>query len=166
MTQIHGFQWDSTDTLPFVPALQAFYANGRFRAPLKFGPGRVFIDVTGGMPNAAMWLDVERFDASVADVPGWLDERARFGEGGIYCNRDTLPAVEEAAGARPHWLWIATLDGTLEVQLPSGGHGTLVAVQAFPASWLPVHADLSVVVDAAYWLKHANEPAAALHPAA
>jgi hypothetical protein len=154
MTQISGFQWDSTDVLPFVPALQAQYANGKFRAPLKYGKGRVFIDVTGGLPNGAMWLDVERGDATVADVPGWLDERARYGEGGIYCNRDTLPAVEQAAGDRPHLLWIGTLDGTIDIPLPPGT-GHLVAVQAFPAPWLPVHADLSVVVDPGYWATHA-----------
>jgi hypothetical protein len=153
VTQIYGFQWDSTDTLPFVPQLQAQYANGKFRAPLNYGKGRVFIDVTGGIPNGAMWLDVEPGNATVADVPGWLDDRARFGEGGIYCSRDILPEVELAAGERPHLLWVATLDGTVDVQLPEG-HGHLVAVQAFPAGWLPVHADLSVVVDAGYWEAH------------
>jgi hypothetical protein len=158
MTTICGFQWDSTDTLPFTPALQALYANGLYRAPLSYGPGKVFIDVTGGLPNGAQWLDVERGDATVADVPGWLDERAKYGEGGIYCNRDTLPSVELAAGERPHLLWIGTLDGTIDVALPEG-RGHLVAVQAFPASWLPVHADLSVVVDAAYWQAHAKVPA-------
>jgi len=151
---IHGFQWDSTDTLPFKPALQAFYANGRYRSALAYGPGRVFIDVTGGIPNGAMWLDVESGDAAVADVPGWLDERARFGEGGVYCNRANLEAVELAAGDRPHLLWVATLDGTIDIPQPPGT-GHLVAVQAFPASWLPVHADLSVVLDSAYWLAHA-----------
>ena len=154
MTQIHGFQWDSTDVLPFVPQLAALYANGKFRAPLDYGRGKVFVDVTGGLPNGAMWLDVERGDASVSDVPGWLDDRARYGEGGIYCNRDTLPSVELAAGDRPHLLWVATLDGTTDVSLPEPGVGRLVAVQAFPATWLPGHADLSVVVAAAYWEAH------------
>ena len=154
MTQIHGFQWDSTDVLPFTPQLVALYANGKFRAPLDYRKGRVYMDVTGGLPNGAMWLDVERGDAAVADVPGWLDDRARYGEGGIYCNRDTLPSVELAAGDRPHLLWVATLDGTTDVNLPEPGVGHLVAVQAFPATWLPVHADLSVVVDAAYWEAH------------
>jgi hypothetical protein len=143
MTQTYGIQWDSTDTLPFTPTpakpcIVAHYANGRFRAPLHYGKGSVFIDVTGGI---------------VAEVPGWLDERARFGEGGIYCNRDTLPAVEQAAGDRPHFLWIATLDGTLDVALPAGcGH--LVAVQLFGEAMLPFHADMSLVLDAAYWDKH------------
>jgi hypothetical protein len=153
MTLIHGIQWDSTDTLPFTPQLQALYANGKFRAPLRYGRGHVFIDVTGGIPNGAMWLDVENGDASVSDVPGWLDERARFGEGGIYCNRSNAEAVELAAGERPHLLWLATLDGTIDVTLPPG-HGHLVAVQAFGADMLPFHADMSLVVDAAYWEKH------------
>ena len=151
--QIHGLQWDSTDTLPFTPALQALYANGKFRSPLRYGRGRVYIDVTGGIPNGAMWLDVERGDAAVADVPGWLEERARFGTGGIYCDRSNLEAVELAAGDRPHLLWVATLDGTVDIALPPG-HGHLVAVQAFGADMLPVHADLSLVVDAGYWEAH------------
>ncbi len=158
MTNVYGFQWDSTDTLPFQPTagkpcILALYANGKFRAPLHYGRGHVFIDVTGGLPNGAAWLDVEKGDATVADVPGWLDERARFGPGGIYCSRDTLPAVEQAAGDRPHWLWVATLDGTTEVPLPPGS-GHLVAVQAFGEAYLPFHADLSLVVDAAYWEAH------------
>jgi hypothetical protein len=153
VTQVHGLQWDSTDILPFKPQLAALYANGIYRAPLHYGRGRVYIDVTGGLPNGAMWLDVERFDASVSDVPGWLDERARYGEGGIYCNRDTLPSVELAAGERPHLLWVATLDGTVDITLPEG-HGQLVAVQAFPAGWLPVEADLSIVIDPGYWEAH------------
>jgi hypothetical protein len=158
MPQIYGIQWDSTDTLPFTPTpakpcIIAHYANGRFRAPLHYGRGAVFIDVTGGIPNGAMWLDVEKEDATVAEVPGWLDERARFGEGGIYCNRDTLPAVEQAAGDRPHLLWVATLDGTLDVALPPGA-GHLVAVQLFGEEMLPFHADMSLVLDPAYWEKH------------
>jgi hypothetical protein len=158
MTQTYGIQWDSTDTLPFTPTpakpcIIAHYANGRFRAPLHYGRGAVFIDVTGGIPNGAMWLDVEKGDATVAEVPGWLDERARFGEGGIYCSRDTLPAVEQAAGDRPHLLWVATLDGTLDVALPPGS-GHLVAVQLFGEAMLPFHADMSLVLDPAYWEKH------------
>lgn len=154
MTQILGFQWDSADVLPFIPQLAALYANGKFRAPLDYARGKVFIDVTGGLPNGAMWLDVEKGDATIADVPGWLDERARYGEGGIYCTRDSLPSVELAAGDRPHLSWVATLDGTLDIAMPPGS-GRLVAVQAFPASWLPVHADLSAVTDAGYWDAHA-----------
>ena len=153
MTQIYGFQWDSADVLPFKPALVALYANGQFRAPLEYARGKVYVDVTGGLPNGAMWLDVERGNATVADVPGWLEERALFGEGGIYCDRSNLAAVELAAGERPHLSWVATLDGTVDIAMPEG-RGQLVAVQAFPATWLPVHADLSVVVDPGYWEAH------------
>ena len=158
MTHVYGFQWDSTDTLPFTPTpgkpcIFAQYANGKFRSPLHYGKGHVFIDVTGGLPNGAMWLDVEKGDATVADVPGWLDARAKFGEGGIYCDRSVLPEVEAAAGDRPHLLWVATLDGTVDVALPAG-HGQLVAVQAFGEDYLPFHADLSLVLDAGYWDAH------------
>jgi hypothetical protein len=155
MTQSYGFQWDSTGTLPFSvpPGILAFYANGKYRAPLDYARGKVYVDVTGGLPNGATWLDVEKGDATIADVPGWLEERAEYGEGGIYCSRDSLAPVELAAGDRPHLLWVATLDGTTDITLPPGS-GHLVAVQAFPAAWLPVHADLSIVVDAAYWDAH------------
>jgi hypothetical protein len=153
---LHGIQWDSTDPLPFKPPLQALYANGRFRSPLHYGRGKVFIDVTGGLPNGAHWLDVEKGDATPADVPGWLDERRKVtgDTGGIYCDRATLEAVEHAAGDRPHQLWVATLDGTVDVAVP-GGAGHLVAVQAVPAGMLGFNADMSVVVDAGYWAQHA-----------
>jgi hypothetical protein len=156
MTQIYGFQWDSTDTLPFQPALQAKYVNGKYASRIQYRRGLVWIDVIGNMANAARWFDVESGDGGPGSVPGWLDSRHQHmgrPDGGIYCNRDTLPSVEEAAGDRPHDLWIATLDGTVDLVLPPGA-GHLVAVQAFPAEWLPVHADLSVVVDPGYWEAH------------
>ena len=153
---LFGIQWDSVDALPFVPPLQALYANGRFRSPLKYQRGRVYIDVTGGLPNGAHWLDVEKGDATVADVPGWLDERKRTtgDRGGIYCDRANLEAVESAAGDREHDLWVATLDGTQDITVP-GVAGRLVAVQAVPAAMLGFNADMSVIVDAGYWAQHA-----------
>jgi hypothetical protein len=57
--------------------------------------------------------------------------------------------VNVAAAGRPHLLWVATLDGTVDVVVPISGR--LVAVQAFPASMTGMNADLSVVVDEAYW---------------
>jgi hypothetical protein len=156
MTTIYGFQWDSVDVLPFSPALQAKYVNGKYAARVQYQRGLVWVDVLGSAPNAARWLDVEPGCADVAQVPGWLEERARHvgaPDGGIYCARDDLAAVELAAGDRPHDLWVATLDGTIDITLPPGS-GHLVAVQAFPSSWLPVHADLSIVTDAAYWDAH------------
>ena len=154
MDVMYGLQFDSAVPLPFVPALQARYINGAYASFTGYGRGRVYIDVTGGAPDKAMWLDVERFDATPATVPDWLDDRASYSEGGIYCSRDNLAAVETAAGDRPHLLWVATLDGTLDVQLPPGA-GHLVAVQAVPAAMLGIKADVSLVTDPAYWAAHA-----------
>jgi hypothetical protein len=149
-----GLQLDSTGSLPFTPRLQALYINGEFAVHPVYGRGRVYIDVLGTRPDGAMWLDVESGDATPEDVPVWLDKRARFGfsgpDAGIYCNRDTLPAVELAAGRRPHLLWVATLDGTLDIT-PPPGVGVLALVQVYPAAMLGINADISVVTDQQYW---------------
>jgi hypothetical protein len=151
--QVFGTQWDSASgDIPAGVKLRALYVNGGFATrPVTYGRGRVWIDVIGNAPDKALWLDVERFDATPDRVPGWLDDRRRSGAGtgGIYCDRSTLPAVEAAAGDLPHLLWIATLDGTVNVTVPGRGH--LVAVQAYPASMLGPDADLSIVVDEKYW---------------
>lgn len=152
--QIHGLQWDTTGHLPFTPALQAFYVNGAYATAPHYGRGRVWIDVTGADPRGAMWLDVEKGDATAADVPGWLDQRRPVGEGGIYCNRSNLAAVEAYAGRRPHLLWVATLDGTLDIA-PPPGIGVLALIQAFPAAMVGLNVDISGVVDLDYWNRHA-----------
>jgi|SRR5712664_2453772 len=152
--RIAGLQFDTTDKiLGFTPALQAFYINGWYATPPRYGRGRVYIDVLGNDPGGAMWLDVERGDVTPDRVPGWLDERAPFGEGGVYVNRDNLDAVEQAAGDRDHLLWLATLDGTLDVPQVHG-RGRVVLVQAIPAAMIGINADVSVVTDPAYWAAH------------
>jgi hypothetical protein len=157
-----GLQFDTAGELPFTPALQLLYVNGAFAAPIRYRRGAVYIDVIGDAARAAMWLDVERFDATVDRVPGHLDERhaAGLSMGGIYVNRSNLAAVEAAAGSRPHYLIVATLDGTIDVD-PVPGVGILAAVQAFPAAMVGpnrsggINADVSVVVDKGYWEAHA-----------
>lgn len=154
--KIHGTMWDSTaGAWPAGARLRALYANGRFTQLAEgYGRGRVYIDVRGDVPGAASWLDVESGDAEPGQVGHWLDERHRSGGGGIYCSRDNLAAVEASAGSRPHLLWVATLDGTLDIgPIPGAGH--LVAVQALPASMLGFNADLSLVIDEDYWTAHA-----------
>jgi hypothetical protein len=151
---IYGVQFDTVSPLPFVPALQAFYINGRYaHKPVTYGRGRVWVDVNGTDPAGAFWLDVETGDAAPVQVPGWLSKRAvaGLGEGGIYCGRALLPAVLHHAGQRPFSLWLATLDGntTPDVSLPATV--TLSAVQAIPRQMLGFNADLSVVTDRAYW---------------
>lgn len=85
-------------------------------------------------------LDVERGDATPADVPAWVSSWDRFDRGWriamVYCDRETWPLVVlelEAAGIDPaglqvDWL-ISTLDGTTMVTPPPGAKPP-VAVQA------------------------------------
>jgi hypothetical protein len=156
---IQGLQWDTIGSLPFQATLHAYYLNGKYATrPIVYRPGAVWIDVLGNGPTAAYWLDVENEDATPAMVPEWLDKRASVGPGGIYCSRANLAAVLSNAGSdRKYDLWLATLDGTIfpyEINsLPANAN--LVAVQAFPSSYLGINADLSVVFDSAYWSSHA-----------
>lgn len=96
----------------------ALYADGEYKAPsglLATFPRVIQITVTG-VPGAARYarvIDVERGDATPADVPGFADEREQLGrEAWVYCDRSTVPAVLKALESRPEPLWwIATLDG-------------------------------------------------------
>lgn len=154
---ISGIMYDSTTphVIPAMARLAALYINGRFAVPPSYHKGHVYIDVNGSAPHAAGILDVERFDATPDKVPGWLDQRAKFDIGVIYCNRSTLPEVIAAAGHRPFNLWLATLDGTItQPILPPTGK--LVAIQALGADMLGFNADLSVVTDADWWRRHAR----------
>lgn len=154
MPPMLGLQFDSVSPLPFVPALEALYVNGRFaHTPVAYGPGRVWIDVLGNAPRAAFWLDVEKGDATPDMVPAWLDARHAAGDGwgGVYCNRSSLGDVAKAAGNRPWSLWLATLDGSLPLGLGLPSQVNLLAVQAFPAAAVGINADVSVVLDPAYW---------------
>lgn len=156
--QIHGLQWDSTTTLPFTPPLQALYINGRFASAPHYGRGRVYIDVDGTASAKAFWRDIEPGNGTPEGFGHWLDERhaAGCGWGGGYCDRNDLPAMITSAGRRPWSLWLATLDGTADpaaiAQLASlPPNVTLVAIQAFGTQHLGFNADLSVVLDQAYW---------------
>ena len=146
---IYGLQYDTVGTLPFTPALQAFYYNGRYaHRPYTLGRGRIWIDVTGANPGQCFWLDVETGDADPTQVPGWIAER---GGGGVYCNRSTLPQVLTELNGHFCGLWLATLDGTTDPAIELPHNVRLLAVQAFPAAMTGINADLSVVVDRTYW---------------
>jgi hypothetical protein len=155
---VYGTMWDSASgAYPPGAALCAYYLNGLWaRKPVEYGRGKVWIDVLGTAPTEALWLDVETGDATPADVPGWLDERAdaKLDAGGVYCSISNLEAVETAAASRPHLLWVATLDGNTAPSLPRVS-GQLVAVQAIPASMLGFDADMSVVTDPGWWSSRA-----------
>lgn len=157
MTAICGVAWDSTTpaAIPGWARLRLLYGNGRYAQPLSYGKGRMYIDVTGAAPLACGILDVERYDASPATAPGWLDARARAGMGlsTIYVNRSNLAAVQQACGRRSYWLIVATLDGTI-IESVTGG-GMLAACQALPASMLGGNVDEDLVVSSIWWNQHA-----------
>lgn len=98
------------------------YTNGKYAVPLRTvkaafpGAKLVRINVTGD-PSTGDCLDIERFDATPEDIPGWAHARQAAGISNLatYCNRDTFPAVQQVCQANGLALyhWIATLDGTL-----------------------------------------------------
>lgn len=146
-----GLMFDSTtpDVIPGWARLKALYVNGHFAQVPHYGKGHVYIDVLGNNPRGADILDVEQGDATPASVLPWLTARAHYDVGTVYCNRDTLPAVQDAANGRPFNLWLATLDGTIPAEVSGGGH--LVAVQAFGAKVAGANVDISAVLDHAWW---------------
>ncbi len=94
------------------------YADGPYVWPatqVRRFPRRWSITVTGSTdnPRHARCIDVERFDATPADVKPYADARNSLGELTIvYCSRSTVPEVIDAYDNWISLLWfIATLDG-------------------------------------------------------
>ena len=94
------------------------YVDGAYRWPetqVRRFPRHWRITTTGNplMAEHARVIDVERFDATPADVEPYQNARDRIGDRTVvYCDRSTIPAVVQANNEWPHLLWmIATLDG-------------------------------------------------------
>jgi hypothetical protein len=94
----------------------AAYEDGRYAwNPVVRGfPNHWRICVTGDPAVAprARVIDVEKFDATPADVAAYQTVRARLGENTVvYCSRSTVPEVVRVNVGYPslHW-WIATLE--------------------------------------------------------
>lgn len=126
-----------SDLIPDQPALTKLRA--------QFPHGLLLIDRHGDPTGTAVILDVETGLHAPADIPAWLDRKKAQGiTGTIYCNRSQLAACDAAAGTRPHYRWIATLDGTLHIAGFKPGH-TPAAVQFATSQMLGFHCDGSVV---------------------
>lgn len=70
------------------------------------------VDVNGSAVQHADILDVERFDAVPAQVPGWVDERwATHSTAAVYCSRDAVPSVVAELDGRPCYLIVADWTG-------------------------------------------------------
>lgn len=135
------------DTYAAWPNGVAIYANGRFAwtaAQLARFPRFIAISVTGVPATAAFarCLDVEKGDASPADVPHFLDSRRhRFGahSGLIYASRSLLAEIWEALDGRPEpeW-WIPTLDN--HPWTPAELHENIVTKWKVPISEAKIRA--------------------------
>lgn len=95
--------------------------------------------------NSGQVLDVERYDASPDQAPGWVTMRRNAGvDPSVYMNMSTWPAVRSAFQAQdiaePHY-WVAQYDNVQ--QIPSGA----VAKQYYNNNALGY--DMSVVED--FW---------------
>lgn len=98
-------------------------------------------------------LDVERFDASPEQCPGWADRFNRPGRRRptIYCNRRTIGDVRRAMGARKFDWWAATLDGATD------GTDGAVAVQYLGSAQTGRHYDETIVLDPTWLLGDASQ---------
>jgi hypothetical protein len=114
-------------SIPLTVSIVGVYRNGRYAADpavvnQRFPLSRfvhVWIDVDASCPASAQVLDVEKFDATPEQAPGWVKARRKAVHTSlptVYCNRSTLPAVlaecaaEGLIAAEHYQLWIATLD--------------------------------------------------------
>lgn len=132
------------------PEMVAGYGNGHFAWPhtsfnLFPHAKHIRIDVFGTSPETYGVLDVERFDAPVDRIFGWVKERQHFGRAVVYFSRlnDAARAEVVRAGGDA---WVADYTGHPH-GIPAAGKRWphIVAVQYvnLPAE----NIDMSVVFD-------------------
>jgi hypothetical protein len=91
----------------------AGYVGGDFTtwpALVKRYPHLPALSIAVNASQDAQCLDVEKGDATPADVPGWLDRQARLHPGRtpiLYTSASQIAAVRAAAGRRRYLLWSA-----------------------------------------------------------
>lgn len=148
-----------TDTplqLPFSTGLLATYAD-LADAPVlahleQLHTTVVWIDRGLGDPaHLATVLDVEAHAQGATGAPAWYDSQHARGRQflTVYANRSTMPEVNREMGPRPFYRWIARLDGIATVPGFTPGQGP-AAVQVMGAAALGIHADYSIVYNAAW----------------
>lgn len=126
--------------------LQAFTA--------EVGNRVVLIDRALGDPlGRASIADDESFAITDGQLARWYDQREEAGTKFItvYTDRDNLAAADAALGARGHWRWVATLDGTAWLNLP--GYRALRRpglIQCLSSAMTGLPADLSLVLSSGW----------------
>lgn len=115
----------------------------------RFQPPIVVLSIVVNYLDNGDILDVETGDANPAQVPSWRNNFNRLNRRrpSVYCNRLTWSQVFSLVGNTVDY-WIATLDGTTDVEAyrPSGCT-TLVAVQYKGSGLTGGNYDESVIVD-------------------
>lgn len=123
----------SVGAMPAGMDAYAGYVNGEWPT---FGalPGRfprahlLSIDVTGARPDANC-LDIEHGDASIADVPLWLDQAClRQYRPTLYVSVGRAQQVIDAAGPRRFQVWTAHYTGIAHICGPQCGFGLSTTV--------------------------------------
>lgn len=145
--------YDSTapGDIPLEAKMVAGYVDGPYAWP-QSGWAR-FPDAVKVRIAIAPWtddgevLDVEQYDASPQQAPGWVQLRRRSGaDPTVYCSRSAWPTVwsefQRQGVPQPHY-WIAQYDNV--AALPSGA----VAKQYIDPPQSGGHWDLSLVAD--FW---------------
>jgi hypothetical protein len=153
--------FDSADVaaipLDPTPEMVAWYPYG-FPGDIKRFPKEtviVSIDNDGAHPDCDV-LDVETGGATIADIPGWIEEHEKIHDGwkgAIYCDQSNLPSVGRVLlkiGKKGTHVWIADWTGQPHVFTGDTFGCVLVATQyqspqSNPAS--PGQYDLSIVSD-------------------
>lgn len=116
----------SPSGLPKGAPLYAGYVDGMYAnvAQIKaLFPNAIVVGIAvSSHTNDGEVLDVENYDATPTEAPGWVQMRRAAGvDPSVYCNSSTWPAVIAAfaaAGvAAPHY-WIAQYDG--DPTIPAG----------------------------------------------
>lgn len=141
--------WDAVD-VSGIPAdipttdLVAGYVNGHYAnmgALIARFPNHQHVSIAVTADATALVLDVETYDATPDQAPGWARRMRQAGlVPTIYCNSSTWPSVRAAfhnqATPEPLW-WIAQYDN-----VPSLFDGTVAKQYQNTA-----HYDLSIVAD-------------------
>lgn len=116
--------------IPTTAAVVAGYLNGKYAwtaAGWARFPNAVKAGIVISAVNAGAILDVETFDATPAQVPGWVTMRRKAGQvPTVYCNASTWPDVKKAvaaAGILPPLYWVAGYGTPPDPSIPAGAIG-------------------------------------------
>jgi hypothetical protein len=149
-TFIAGFDAVNIDHIPPDAKWVAGYIGGQwptFVSLKKRFPKARRVSIAVEAIYEADVLDVERYDATPAEAPGWVTRmRAKGRIPVVYCNKSTLGAVEAAfqsAHVAPPFYWVA--DWTAEAHMVSGSVATQWANGSPEFPGLAAHADTSLV---------------------